>query len=189
MAAGDGLVSITPTSLIYSGTGTGTINSDGGIEFTECNSLYILGVFSSEFKNYLITGWIESISAGVGLAVQLSDNNFASAGGYVYQYLTSLITPGQPTVTAGRTSGGQATIHDLSYTRPTGSQLHLYNPAVAGPTAGRSVDVGGARPTAQDVSLFDCAWTHYLTSSYNSIRYFPNSDYMTGALHVFGYED
>jgi hypothetical protein len=53
MAAGDGLVIMTPTSIAHAGT-SASINADGGVDFTAVTSLSLNGVFTSAHDNYLI---------------------------------------------------------------------------------------------------------------------------------------
>jgi hypothetical protein len=53
MAAGDGLVSMTPSSIAHSGT-SASINADGGVDFTAVTELSLNGVFTSDYDNYLI---------------------------------------------------------------------------------------------------------------------------------------
>lgn len=53
----EGLLISTPTSISYSGSGseTATITSDGVVEFSNVSNLRLNGIFTSSYKNYMMT--------------------------------------------------------------------------------------------------------------------------------------
>lgn len=183
MAAGDGLVSMTPTSISYSGT-SATINTNGGVDFTEATSLSLNGVFTSNHDNYLVvmefTGSTSTL-VNIYSKLRLSGTD-ATATNYTVQQLYAFNT----TITSARTGS-------LSYFAITwanneqryGSHLHVYGPALAQPTALRAVNVTGY----QNASFYDVASTHSLSTSYDGLTVEPDSGNFTGQVQVFGYEE
>jgi hypothetical protein len=181
MAAGDGLVSMAPTSIAYSGTSAG-INADGGVDFSAVTSLSLNGVFTSAYDNYLIvldgTG-----SAGGYLRFRLrasgTDNSTASS--YVTQELYAASTT---------RSGARNTLDNglLAYWEASTNSMTLsvYGPYLAQPTAFRSVTANGE---GVGTSICDEAGTHNQSTAYDGFTIYPNSGNITGNIHVFGYEE
>ena len=89
MAAGDGLVTMTPTSIAVAGAGSSaSINSDGGVDFTSATSLSLNGVFTSGYDNYLLVIFHEwsGASGGVDITCRLrAAGSDASGSNYTYQ--------------------------------------------------------------------------------------------------------
>jgi len=183
MAAGDGLVSMKPTS-IAAGVGTASINADGGVDFTAVTSLSLNGVFTSEMDNYLIViSGVPVSSAGTVRLRMRASGTSDSGSNYTRQYLQAVSTA----VNGGRsTSQTQATIGSFGDTSlPAGYHVHIYGPALAQATAIRSVNVntGSSVP-----NITDNANTHSLSTSYDGCEILPLTA-STGTVHVFGYEE
>jgi hypothetical protein len=180
MAAGDGLVSMTPTSIAHSGT-SASINADGGVDFTAVTSLSLNGVFTSDYDNYLI---VASISGDAFSGGQLRVGGVDASGtDYAYQLINASNTTITGVRSTSRTDFGSIVDADGSAT-PTGYHVHLYGPALAQPTAVRNV---GLRADA-GARLRDFAMTHSLSTSYDGIT-FISAGSTTGNVHVFGYEE
>lgn len=190
MAAGDGLISMTPTS-VSAGSGTATINADGGVEISGASDITLSGVFSADFDNYLVVGSVTYPSGDAALRIQLTAAGLPDTGGnYTWEYMQSLITPGQPTVTAGRISNYTfSSVATLATGFTGGFQLHMYGPYLSQPTAFRSTSAGGQRYNAQYADLTYWATTHSLSSQYDGVKLFVTSSNFTGTVHVFGYEE
>jgi hypothetical protein len=178
MAAGDGLVSMTPTSIAHSGT-SASINADGGVDFTAVTSLSLNGVFTSEIDNYLIV-FSASVTANTVAEFRLrAAGSDATAANYTWQWLQA----GGSTVDGLRVSSDTEGIFGYFSTSENGVHMHVYGPALAQPTAVRGVNVAsfsGAR-------LMDTATTHSLSTAYDGITFFTGT--FTGNVHVFGYEE
>ena len=183
MAAGDGLVTMTPTSIAHSGT-SATINADGSVDFSAVTSLSLNGVFTSSFDNYLIN---------VRLNVSTDDNIYiryrasgtdATATNYTRQYLA---VGGTLKVGERITSASVAGITYASSASNNGVAVHVYGPYLAQPTASRSVTTSGYL----NAFMQDEATTHSLSTSYDGFTIFPATGALTitGNIAVFGYEE
>jgi hypothetical protein len=183
MAAGDGLVIMTPTSIAHSGT-SASINSDGGVDFTSVTSLSLNGVFTSSFDNYLIVyrGIASVNDSGIRFRLRVSGTDNTTANSYTQQFVYA----DGSTTAASRLSADYANqvLHSSS-TREGGGHLHLYGPFLTQPTAARSVVVSGFG----SAYLQDSAVTHNQSTSYDGITFFPPSGNFTGNIVVFGYEE
>jgi hypothetical protein len=182
MAAGDGLVIMTPTSITHAGT-SASINSDGGVDFTAVTSLSLNGVFTSSFDNYLIITKTDVASGNVYLSYRLRvSGSDASASNYAYQSLFASST----TISAGRgTSATSADVHYMSDSLTDGFHLHVYGPFLTQPTAWRSVAVS----SASNAAFNDLSGTHSLSTSYDGFTFIPASSNVTGNVVVLGYEE
>ena len=174
-----GLKLIKPTSIANSG-GTASIGTNGKVTFSGVTSLSLNGVFSSTYDDYLLllsgygsdddTVYLRLRSAG-------TDN---SASSYASQYILASGT----SVTGYRYSPqsyGQLVL--LATTQRSACSVHMYGPALAQPTAWRSVTaegVAGAR-------IYDFANTHSVASAFDGFTVYPNNGHgFTGTLQVFG---
>lgn len=179
MAAGDGLVSMTPTSIAHSGT-SASINADGGVDFTAVTELNLNGVFTSDYDNYLIVmRFTDTNQSGFSFRLRASGSD-ASGTDYAYQDMHA-----DGGVTGSRTTGADKAVTGVGDQLMTGHVIHMYGPYLTQPTAHRSVNGSGANGAA----LYDFAGTHSLSTAYDGITVFPNAGSFTGNIHVFGYEE
>jgi hypothetical protein len=183
MAAGDGLVSMKPTSISWSGTTAG-INADGGVDFTAVTSLSLNGVFTSDYDNYLIVIRASTSATPMRVYWRLrTSGTDATGSNYTNQQLEAYST----TVAASRQTNQDKASHVI-YAGGTSWQNyhhHFYGPALAQPTASRNIshfDSG--------ISIADTAWTHSLSTAYDGVTMLTGTaDTFTGNVHVFGYEE
>ena len=182
MAAGDGLISMTPSSIAYSGT-SATINADGGVDFSAVTSLSLNGVFTGDYDNYLIVIACTASADWNNIQLRLrAAGSDASGTNYVWQYLSADST----TAGGGRlTSANAAHIASADDALYNGTNIHLYGPYLAQPTAMRGVNV----VSYGNAAMQDVAATHSLSTSYDGVTLFPQSGNITGNIHVFGYEE
>jgi len=181
MAAGDGLVSMKPTSIAHSGT-SASINADGGVDFTAVTSLSLNGVFTSEMDNYLVVvRFMASGSLMVHYRLRVGGSDDATANSYVRQQLVA----SGGTVGAGRTTADKGNTGYGYATQRAGFSLHTYGPFLAQPTATRSVTVDDN----SSAGIEDSATTHNQSTSYDGITFIPSTGNITGNVHVFGYEE
>lgn len=183
MAAGDGLISMKPSSIAHSGT-SASINSDGGVDFTAVTSLSLNGVFTSAYDNYLIVlNGYGSADTGTNFRLRAAGSDASGASDYVFQYL---LASGSATPSGARDSAQTfGRIGNLMTTQRSGIQVHIYGPYLAQATAWRSVTVDGL----SSGRIQDFANTHDLSTSYDGFTIYPNSGDFTGTVHVFGYEE
>ena len=182
MAAGDGLVSMAPSSA--SGTGTSptvTINAEGGVDWVAVNQLTLDGVFTSDFDNYLIVvNYRHSNAANTNHIYRMIENgSLDNSSTYTSQLLSS------DTAATTRVSN---TYGWLGYSSPisNGFNIHMYGPNLPQPTAVRSVTVGARLSSYPHIA--DWASTVNSSTQYTGLRLYTNeSD--SGTVHVFGYEE
>jgi hypothetical protein len=181
MAAGDGLVSMTPTSIAHSGT-SAAINADGGVDFTACTSISLNGCFTSDFDNYLIyIGGTSSAGAFTRIRMRTAGSD-VTTGTYTIQHININGT----SVTSGR-DGAQSWLDAMYWqtTAPNNFMLHVYGPNLAQATAIRCV----TQDSDSSARMYETAGTHSLATAYDSISFFRSSGSFTGLIHVFGYEE
>lgn len=183
MAAGDGLVTMTPTSIAVTGVGSSaSIQSDGSVDFDTAATLSLNGVFATGMDNYLIVmRYFSSGATYIASRLRLSGTD-ASGSNYTYQILATDGTA----VGAARTSS--TSLMRFGYTPGTkrgGMNVHVYGPNLAQPTAARSVTAG----MYLDAETSDHAATHSLSTAYDGITLYPESGTFTGSITVFGYEE
>jgi hypothetical protein len=180
MAAGDGLVSMKPTSIAHSGT-SASINADGGVDFTAVTSLSLNGVFTSEMDNYLVV-WNGSMNVAIITLLKLRAAGTDTTANYNYQ---QLLVDGT-TRSGSRATGDPYALVADSGTTTSGETMHFYGPYLAQPTAIRTVSAS-SRNTAR---IVDHAITQSDSTQFDGFTLVPNSSReMTGTVHVFGYEE
>ena len=175
------LVSMEPTSISHSGT-SASVNNNGGVDFTAVTSLSLNGVFTGDYDNYLIVINYTNASGGnVNLKLRASGTD-ATGSNYTYQ---TLIADGSssPSGTRYSSESSWARIMHADSTYWQGFNVHLYGPALAQPTAARSVSVS----SYNSAFIRDVAGTHSLSTSYDGFTI--GSSAMTGNIHVFGYRE
>lgn len=182
MATGDGLVSMTPSSITYSGT-SATTNPKGGVDFTSCSSVSMNGVFTTDYVNYLVTMRSTSGPTLIGFRYRASGSD-ATGTDYVYQLLaangSSLTDPevnrytGQTSAIFGASSGDYSSYSVVIYTP------FLATKTVHGPFG--FYNSNGSR-------IWEYCGTHGLTTSYDGITLLASSGSITGAIHVWGFEE
>jgi len=181
MAAGDGLVSMTPSSIAHSGT-SASINADGGVDFTAVTSLSLNGVFTSDYDNYLIVVSIAMGTSDFGRLRYRVSSTDATGSNYTTQHINANAT----SVTGGRSTSADDFVYNyLSNGGPNGCHIHIYGPALAQPTAGRSVNVDGNSAAR----IYENANTHSLSTAYDGVTFYQDTNAATGNVHVFGYEE
>ena len=172
-----GMVLVTPTSIAYSGT-SATIGANGSVEFTACTSLSLNGVFTGDYDNYMIV--MDGIASTTHTpAFRLRQNGIdASGSSYTYQYLYAA----GASVIGARSTATSTFPSSVSTIRNNGTAHHLFGPSLAQPTAGRSVTAA----QTDGAQLWDLAWTHSISGSYDGFSLIPNPYNITGLVSVYG---
>jgi len=182
----NGLVVMTPTSIAYSGT-SASINADGSVDFSAVTSLSLNGVFTGDYDNYMITMRMEhnattaSSYEGVRARLRASGTDNSTASSYTGQFINAAST----TVSGSRASYdfGFAGVAAWNANKHNGVQLSLFGPYLAQPTAARTTTIsaylGG--------EIYDAAWTHNQSVSYDGLTMYVTAVSFTGLLTVFGF--
>lgn len=183
MAAGDGLVTMTPTSIAVAGAGSSaSINADGGVDFTSATSLSLNGVFTSGFDNYVVVANLKTASGGILGNMRLraggTDN---TASNYAYQFLDI----SQTNKLAARSTAQTETYWVLAGDRNSGIITHFYGPYLAQPTAIRTIT--SKNDSSAPGEMFETATTHSASTSFDGFTVYSAA--VTGNIVVFGYEE
>lgn len=184
MAAGDGLIQMTPSSISHSGTAA-SILADGGVSFTDVSSLSINGVFTSAYDNYLMvtTHGGSVTTSDIAFRMRVAGSDASGATDYRWQTMIASST----TLVCSLSSATSQGSLDICGNGRTGTHIHVYAPALALPTAMRSVN-------ATDLNsgeLIEYAPVHNVSTAYDGITLFQVTAgrTMTGTIHIFGYEE
>ena len=168
---------ITPSSV----AGSGVSLSGAKVVFTTANSININGVFDSTYDNYLIViRNLGNTNISVDARLRLAGSD-ASTTAYTRQVLDAYGT----TVSGTRdTSQTWARLMNARSTQNGGAHIYIYGPALAQPTAFRSVTID---PQSAGVAIADNACTHSVSTAYDGITLFvQGADTTTGALTIYG---
>ena len=186
MPAGEGLVIMRPTSVSVAGAGSSaSISSNGGVTFSSATSLSLNGVFNTSCDNYRVVVRYKASTTGRSVYARLrASGTDATGSNYVRQYIYAT---GSSAPSGGRSSTDTS---GLGFGWVTNSEsaeeFHIYGPALAQPTASRSINVYGGSA----VEINDWCSTHNLSTSYDGFTIFdPGVASLTGNLVVFGYEE
>ena len=170
-----GLKLIVPSSV----AGSGVSLSGAKVTFTAATSVSVNGCFSSTYDNYLIViRNVGTADTGIRYRMRLSGTD-ASGTDYAMQFLTASST----TVSGSRTtSQAQGFVAETSNGNYNGHHAYFYGPALAQPTALRSVSVVGL----SGATIGDRAGTHSLSTAYDGFTLSVSSGNITGALTIYG---
>jgi len=173
-----GMVLVSPTSIAHSGT-SATLGANGQVTFTAVTSLSLNGVFSAGFDNYVISiRHVGSSYDGVRMRLRAAGSD-ASGSDYTRQELQA----NGSSVSANRLGSlNIAPTFSTSSTQRSGTTVMMYGPALAQPTASRTIEALGE----SGGYIYDIAWTHSLSTAYDGVTIFPASANITGALQVYG---
>ncbi len=177
----NGLVVMTPTSIAYSGN-SASINADGSVDFSTVSSLSLNGVFTSSYDNYMVT--IRSIGNSALVQFQgrlrASGTDNTTASSYTFQLLAADGT----SVSGSRGSNDFMNGFVMSSNTQSSGETHFfYGPYLAQPTAIRQVTGNGYLSGL----VYDHAWTHNQSVSYDGFTLYHASLTLTGLLTVFGF--
>lgn len=177
----DGHHLITPTSVAKTGTGsTATINTNGSVTFSSCETLSLNGVFSADYDNYMIVIRHLSTLNGSTIRARLrasgTDNTTASS--YVDQFLDS----DSATVSGARATRDYWAFAPADDSQRSGTVANIYGPYLAQPTAFRTVSASGY----SNAWLVDYAGTHNQSTAYDGISLYQATGSFGGLLAVYG---
>ena len=172
-----GLKLIVPTSVAGSGV---SVSASGKVTFTAATSVSVNGVFDSTYDNYLAVvrfkGTSGDFSVDGRLRVSGSDNSTSNS------YTRQLLIADSTSVSAGRnTNTFWSGWLVASATQQDGAHIYLYGPALAQPTAMRTVCVSGA----SSAYISDCSGTHNQSTAYDGFTIYAATS-ITGTLTIYG---
>ena len=180
-----GLKVCKPTSIVVSGSGSsGSIRSDGGVEFSSSESVSLNGVFSADYDNYMIairfTDTSDSSTNNLWFRLRASGTDNSTASSYTAQKLQANGT----SVSGSRASNNNGVVQLSRDTLRSGSTIHLYGPQLAQPTAVRSVSAS----STSSAMITDYALTHNQSTSYDGITLINQGGWkLSGLVTVYGF--
>lgn len=176
-----GLHLITPSAAVASGTGSSaTINANGSVSFTAVTSLELRGVFSADYDNYqIVCRWTQSTTNGDLTCVVVSGSTPANGFNYTYQTLSA---NGTTIVGARFSSQTNAYVLPANTTRPFGFVLNIYGPYLSQATVGRSLAID----SLSNARIYDSAWSHNLSTSYDGTQFSVSGGTGAGLVAVYG---
>lgn len=177
MAEIAGLKLIVPSSVAGSGV---SVSASGKVSFTAATSVSVNGCFSSTYDNYLVVFRSTDSGGGIGFRFRMrASGTDASGANYTLQQLSANST----TVAGSRASSLTAGQAHITGATAYGVHHYFYGPALAQPTAHRSVTMC----TFDTATIYDYAHTHSLSTAYDGITFYPDSGITaTGSLCVYG---
>jgi hypothetical protein len=170
-----------------SGSQTAAIVGQGSVEFANATSLSLNGVFTSQFDNYMIvTRFISSNNnrRRVGVRFRLAGSDNSTANSYVSQLLFVPTAGGDGTVIgASRVTSNLGTFYrDETDSLAQGVTSFVYGPALAQPTAWRSVQV----IASSGAGIEDPGGTHNVSTAYDGFTIIAEAGSWSGLVSVYG---
>lgn len=178
----DGHHIIIPTSVSSTGAGnSSSINTNGSVSFTNCETISLNGIFSSTYDNYMII-FRSSLSGATYIDARLrSSGTDATAANYAVQYLFA------STTTLGSLRSSSQTGFEIGYgagVQRNGFVCHIFGPNLAQPTSTRSYTAADYL----DAYIHDSAGTHSLSTSYDGMTLYSRTAgrLATGRMSIYG---
>lgn len=179
----NGLHLITPTSIAHTGT-SATINANGSVSFTDCQTVNLNGVFTADYDNYQVVMWTDSnaSSGTLKFRMRLSGTDNTTASSYATQY----IAVSTSSVSGFRQTTSQAELTQYGHDT-CGLVAFFYGPFLAQPTAVRTV-TQGADGAISTPTIYDCAVTHNQSTAYDGFSFYTGTGLalLTGRVAVYG---
>jgi len=185
-AAAAGLRMVVPTSVTV-GSGSGSVSSNGAVNFSGATSVSLNGAFSSTYTNYKIVYNFSSFSGSASnfnLRMRASGTDNSSSN-YIYSTVNSNSTSPwwDGAVSTGTT---QMIIH--RYTRANGLNgvMDIYNPFATDYT---SMNGWAVNPNFNNADGSEFSGSLTVTTSYDGFTLYPTSSQnMAGTIRVYGYK-
>lgn len=179
----NGLILLTPTSVAKTGTGsTATINTNGSVSFSACETLSLNGVFSADYDNYMIVLWTNQAVASdsdIHFRLRAAGTDSTSTADYNRQLLQANGT----TISASRSTNAGFWLAGYSHQDyQNGLVGHIYGPYLTQPTAYRT----SAASSLTGALLADFCGTHEQSTSYDGLTIRLNANSFTGRVAVYG---
>lgn len=163
MPDSNGILTITPTSVVATGTGSSaSITTNGAVSFTSIDTLAINGIFSSTYDDYMVIyRGTASQETYIQMRLRASGTDNSTASSYAEQ---RTYFEGTSSGTS-RGTDSMATIHYFTSGLQSGFIGYFYGPYLAQQTSIRFSNVGNVA----GLSVRDWSWLHSQTTSYDGI--------------------
>lgn len=179
----DGMVLITPSSVVAAGSGSSaSIVNNGSIEFSTCTGISLNDVFSADYDNYIIQiRDSATINDNIQYRLRVSGTDNSTANAYSSQRHN--IESG--TRSAGRTTSTYGYMGVYNSTLKQGYAAHFYGPYMTQETAMLSYGIY----STGNASMTNYVSTHNQSTSYTGITILYSSGTGTGLISVYGLEN
>lgn len=172
-----GLKIVTPTSVTLNG-GSATIGTNGSVLFSGTSAVGINGVFSSEYKNYLVVGYVTATAASIDLRARLMAGGVVNSDTMTNQaaiYYSSVETTIQ-----NNYSYFSATEIGASF--PSGFVMNVYQPYLSAPTPFSTTTA-----SAYDgLAVWDVSACHPTGTSFDGINLYVSAGAISGRFSIYG---
>ena len=172
-----GLVQLVPTSIAV-GSGSGSVNGNGTVDFSGVSTVSLNGVFTSTYTHYLIRTEVRnSTQADIALRLRVSgtDSSANYAQGRYYVGETASIAAGST-----NNSTGLSGITTGTYGTERGSfTIQISNPFETQHTSWTVIATGAY---FQIIGA-----THQAATSYDGFSLISDAPNMTGQVSIYGY--
>jgi hypothetical protein len=173
----NGLILLTPTSIVTSGSST--ITANGSVSVVNDQYLTLNGVFSADYDNYMLVIKMKSDNLVSYIGCRLASGGTWEGAGYTEQYFEA---DGTTLVSYRATSNGNVTVGYILNSLTSGSITWFYGPHLAQPTAFRSTWAS----TRDSARTTDIANTHSLATSYDGLGFYSGVTTFSGRIAVYG---
>jgi hypothetical protein len=182
VSAAAGLKLLTPSSVAV-GSGTATINSNGGVTFSGASSVSFNGVFSSTYQNYRIV-WQSTNASAAAIRMRLrvsgaDDTNNVYVSAYSYEQVGGA---GTGRVTDGATTSW--TITQSANQTASNAAIDIFRPNEATPTYASFMNMN--RDTVDYIYMGGLIMTN--STSFTGITFYPGSSTISGTVSIYGYK-
>lgn len=181
-----GLIPVVPTTVTAVG-GTATANSLGTITFTNCNSVRLDSVFTSEYANYKVVFYATKTgaSASAKTYARLSAAGTPVATNYVSGY--SGFSIGGTSLIAGGLQSTYFQFSELYYIGGFSSGwFDVLKPAIAAETQSTGMATVN---TQTDNAVAISGSRHTLATVYDGLQFGITANTISGTINVYGYND
>lgn len=179
-----GLVPVRPASITL-GSGTGSVDVNGNVNFSGASSVSFNNVFSSSYTNYKITMSL-SLASGAQLTyLRMRSNTTDNTGLYVWGYGGYRITGPAVNWTSSSNSTAGICVLNAGATGPQTTSIDMFNPFPVGPVT--TWNVGGYWADSTSSYGSSGAGLHADGASFNGFSIYPGGSTISGTIKVYGY--
>jgi hypothetical protein len=176
-----GMVLMKPSTVDKTGaSSSATIQANGSVAFTSCETLSLNGVFTTDYDNYTLSIRANSSTAAtVFIRFRANGSDNSTANSYTYQYLIA----NDVSVSGARTTLDLGGLFIPRAVQRSGCSTNIYGPYLAQPTAYRSVSAGDLSSAV----IEEYAGTHNQSTSYDGFTIFVSAGVtFSGLVSVYG---
>lgn len=169
-----------PTSVSHTGT-SASIGANGEVTFSAVESLYVNGVFTSQFANYVMILKAAQSGLQTGLSLRFTASGVANSD--ASSYTGQRITGASSTLAGAALSDSSAAFSRLGSSN-TSTFTNIFGPYLNQHTSLLNIDHSG-NATITEPYLYQYAGVHTVTNQYDGVQLITDPD-MTGTVKFYG---